>query len=838
MELRRLITLNLLVLGVLSTWLVGMGEGNGWLPLGALAAALLGWWHCEVAGRPGVGPWVVNAVILLSAALAVSRFAQVGSAPDAVIAAHALVVLMIVLFFERKTARTWWDLFSLSLLLVFLSTALHHGPLFAPLLVASLFFVLTALALLALHRQQQLCELADTDPTGNAHPREPVDGWRLAGVGAATLVVGPLSLYFRSRSSSATEANDPPPVLSGRNGRAARQTPRTNHPPANWLAGIGAEFWWRMGRITGYSLVIGAVIFFITPRFGEVQLFRVRRHGSWQTASAPIQRTVGFDDQVQLGQFGSVNEDHQQVLRIRFLDHRDDTPYRPQGNLFLRGVVLNHYEGGRWEHRPSGVPLPIADDPRSGEDKHARSGESAGELIRQEVLLEPLDRPELFCVWPFHRLARDDRLQFDPWRERLQRPGSLARRAFAYELLTTGFLGGRQVEVKPARGDVELAQLMQFPAESLPETAALAARWLAEGGLPADDLWGRARTLERRLRGSPRFEYRLGNLNREPGRDPIETFIAHDSRGHCEYFASALTLMLRSAGLPARMVVGYKTDEYNHLEECYWARQSDAHTWVEVFLPAEAIPADVRQQQPATDWSYGGWLRLDPTPSDLNELSWGEYAKQQLRLWQVRIQTMWTQHVLQMGMARQDILVYRPLIQGLRTAVTNLTRGEWWAQTLSRLSQTLGSVLQALAHPPLWISGLVLCGLVISLVTLRRRASVLEPRRVNGWRLGGRHSPQLPAVPLFYHRWQMLLRRWGFQRAPHQTPRELAAQAGERIAAETAQPHLRQASLQVAEAFYQVRFGNGDLNAGQSARVEQALADLGVARRRPRGSRE
>ncbi len=830
MDLRRLITLNLLLLGVLSSWLVGLGEGNGWLPLGTLVAALLGWWHCEVSGRAGLGPWVVNAVILFSAALAVSRFAQVGSAPDAVIAAHALTFLMIALFFEQKTPRTWWDLFSLSLLLVFLSTALHHGPLFAPLLVASLFFVLTALALLALHRQQRFCELAEEQDAGGEYRGERVDGWRLAAVGAATLVVGPLSLYFRSWSSRKAEPEGSSAVLPGSNGQVPR-TPPASRAAAGWFAGIGAEFWWRMGRITGYSLLIGAVIFVMTPRFGEVQLFRVRRSGSWQGSTSPLQRTVGFDDQVQLGQFGSVSDDHQQVLRIRFWDHRNDTPYRAQGNLFLRGAVLNHYADGRWEHRPGSSPLPLSDDPRAWGDD--------GELVRQEVLLEPLDRPELFCVWPFHRLAQDDRVQYDGWRERLQRPGSLARRAFAYELLTTGFLAGRQAEVSPASGPTELAPLLQFPVESLPETAALAARWLADAGLPADEAWNRAQALERRLRASPRFEYRLGNLHRDPSRDPIETFIAHDSRGHCEYFASALTLMLRSAGLPARMVVGYKTDEYNNLEQCYWARQSDAHTWVEVFLPEEAIPAELRQQQPLADWSHGGWLRLDPTPSDLNELSWGEYARQQLRLWQVRLHTMWNQHVLQMGMARQDVLIYRPLIQGLRAAFTNLTQGEWWLRTLARFGHDLRSVLQAMAHPPLWFaSGLLLCGLVISLVTLRRRSHApgrweAPQRRLPAW-----PAPTLRNVPAFFHRWQLLIRRWGFQRAPNQTVRELAAEAGERIAAANARPQLRQASLQVAEAFYQVRFGSGELDARQAAQVEQALDDLRLAQRPSRGSRE
>ncbi len=97
---------------------------------------------------------------------------------------------------------------------------------------------------------------------------------------------------------------------------------------------------------------------------------------------------------------------------------------------------------------------------------------------------------------------------------------------------------------------------------SLPNLVALARRWIAESGLPRQDRLGRARYLEQKL-ASGRYQYSLAGQHRDTRLDPIEDFLTKHPQGHCEYFATALTLMLRSQGIPARLVVGYKCDEWN-----------------------------------------------------------------------------------------------------------------------------------------------------------------------------------------------------------------------------------------------------------------------------------
>ena len=80
--------------------------------------------------------------------------------------------------------------------------------------------------------------------------------------------------------------------------------------------------------------------------------------------------------------------------------------------------------------------------------------------------------------------------------------------------------------------------------------------------MAAENRYARARYLEGRLRDSGQFTYSLEGQSRDPQIDPIEDFIANNPQGHCEYFATALALMLRSQGIPARVVIGYRTGEW------------------------------------------------------------------------------------------------------------------------------------------------------------------------------------------------------------------------------------------------------------------------------------
>ena len=115
---------------------------------------------------------------------------------------------------------------------------------------------------------------------------------------------------------------------------------------------------------------------------------------------------------------------------------------------------------------------------------------------------------------------------------------------------------------------------------------------LAES-LSKDTVYETAFEMEKFLKESFAYDLSPG----EPDGDPVLYFLTKSQKGHCEYFASSMTLLLRSLGIPARMVGGYLEGEWNSLGQYYLVRQSDAHTWVEVWVENR------------------GWVVFDPTPS-------------------------------------------------------------------------------------------------------------------------------------------------------------------------------------------------------------------------------
>src|SRR5206468_3106660 len=123
--------------------------------------------------------------------------------------------------------------------------------------------------------------------------------------------------------------------------------------------------------------------------------------------------------------------------------------------------------------------------------------------------------------------------------------------------------------------------------------------------IPADRIADRARALEAHFRDSGRYGYTLRMSVIDPGLDPVVDFVVNRKEGHCEYFGSALTLMLRSVGIHARMVNGFKGGDWNDLTRVMNVRQKHAHSWVEVYVGSLGKGPD---RSPL-------WITLDPTPA-------------------------------------------------------------------------------------------------------------------------------------------------------------------------------------------------------------------------------
>jgi transglutaminase-like putative cysteine protease len=244
-------------------------------------------------------------------------------------------------------------------------------------------------------------------------------------------------------------------------------------------------------------------------------------------------------------------------------EFQGEAPRRPE--LYWRGPVLWDFDGRTW----SMGDLTLG---RFAPPQGARR-------FAYAVVLEPHNRNWLFALETAASLPPRARYLEDG---QLIAPG-LIRQRIRYELVSVA----DAAPVARESGAV-LQRALALPQGMHPRARALAAQWRQGAASDAEVL---ARAIEYLRR--ERFEYTL-----EPPlltRDSVDEFLFETKAGFCEHFASAFVVLMRAAGVPARVVTGYQGGEVNPVDRQVTVRQSDAHAWTEIFLPGR------------------GWLRVDPT---------------------------------------------------------------------------------------------------------------------------------------------------------------------------------------------------------------------------------
>lgn len=273
----------------------------------------------------------------------------------------------------------------------------------------------------------------------------------------------------------------------------------------------------------------------------------------------PDKARTGFTDQVRLGAVSDIQEDSSIVLRatVEKVHERD---------LYWRGIVLDYFDGRHW----------IAT--RKQFTMNQAPGRFTGKGVKQTIYLEPygntylfsLDRPVLITG---HQTRRSEDFTYTS-------SGPVDTR-LKYEALS--FLGDTMVDDRPDR-----AKYLQIPRDLSSKIVALAQRFSASN--PLETAMAALHHLK-----TGGFAYSMKNL--QVTKSPLEDFLFWTKTGNCEYFATALAVILRINGIPSRLVGGYRGGYYNEVGGYYLVPQSSAHTWVEAYI------------EPT------GWVRFDPTPT-------------------------------------------------------------------------------------------------------------------------------------------------------------------------------------------------------------------------------
>lgn len=528
-------------------------------------------------------------------------------------------------------------------------------------------------------------------------------------------------------------------------------------------------------------LILATPIFLIAPRFASGALTR---------STSGLEGFVGFSDRVALGSIGRLQLSDRVVMRVR-VEPSPIMQSQPQRRLRWRGIALDFFNGREWRqstHTQRNVPLD------RGFFK-VDSTESLDRLTTQTFFLEPIDTPVLFAA------ASPVALQGALSYVRQDKEGGLSTREHPLERISyRAYSDTIDPDVNFLRADkneytVESAPYLELPDKMDARIATLAHE--VGGRAAAKNRYDKAMAIENYLRTN--FGYSLDL--RATGDDPVADFLFNIKEGHCEYFATAMALMLRSEGIATRVVNGFQMGEYNDTADAYTVRQMDAHSWVEVYFPA-------------TD----SWVAFDPTPASGQSL--GAQAgglRGSIRKYAEALELLWVQYVVAYDRQEQ-----RSLAGSLRNRIGSYQRAafqnaddlrarllSWWRQR--RQSSGADSGAQGFGVLVRAASAFIIILLAGILVFVYRRI------RRDGWRRGLRPWQKVVTPGMiveFYERLTKILAGRGYQRSPHQTPLEFAGTLG--------MPEV----LEITRAYNQVRYGAHALTAREATRIEEFLRQL------------
>jgi len=511
------------------------------------------------------------------------------------------------------------------------------------------------------------------------------------------------------------------------------------------------------------AMIIGGALFFFFPRFSAGYMGR--------TSLQPTLMS-GFSDDVELGQIGEIKKNSAVVMRVR--------TGKPVGypTLRWRGIALSSFDGKRWSSPDrEAVTIPAGLNGWINLTERPPDPDPNATVLRYTILLQPVATDTMFA--PANAISL---------RGNLSGEGSNleagARRSYIIRDATGsvfnpfhnfGTLRYEGFSLLPALNVSRLRTASTSYPEEIrgaylqlpkldPRIPELARQITARALTPID----KTIAVEGYLRS--RYAYTL-NLTGKPGDDALAHFLFETRAGHCEYFASAMAILLRTLGIPTREVNGFLPGEYNDLGGDYIVRASDAHSWVEVYFPGT------------------GWMTFDPTPPGA-ESAGGFLAR--LGQYMDWFELSWNEWVINYDFIHQILLA-----QNMQRSTRNWTETarSWYTHQQEKGRRWMKS----------WNVGLrVLIPLAILffLTALRFDLVAAFARRMwLSWQLrsseAARSNPQLASR--LYSELLYLLERRGFSRQPTQTPFEFAAAVS--------QPRLAPAVYEFTQHYSQARFG-------------------------------
>jgi protein-glutamine gamma-glutamyltransferase len=657
-------------------------------------------------------------------------------------------------------------------------------------------------------------------------PKHDGDVWGLQGIGLIAVALGcalagdpifgalligylvclmwSLTLFYYYREQKGAEA---PAGVNADAGRPfARQ--RWTEPPR----ALG-----QTGRWAGVVTALAVLVFLATPRSGDAR---------WQLTLHGGRLQTGYSDErpgIDLNHSGTVSLSQEVVFTVLSYDGNNQLRSILDPNIRWRGSTFNYYDAGRWEDRPltqepgrglgqtAGPPATTyAQPPYLGPNQIVLRYQPHNRAANPTVLADPV-----WHAYPFERPPRSvpavsvfEPRQTDRRVRPFQRywymtgdyelkpppPGAGEGRLWYYVqvMLPPEEPGlGPPVNPKPFyldphRDFASVPSLKPWTADLLRQLAKdkrVPPQALGPDGVPPEHSEAVARALSDYLATSGEYKYTLTLQRMDANVDPVEDFLYFTRRGHCNRFSTALALMLRSQGIPSRIVLGYRgADEVG--DGKYEVRNAMAHSWVEAMIPRQRPDGE-------TAWH---WLTLDPTPATEDT----EVAEFQWSRW-------WDDTRMSLsGMFKHFIVEYD-------------------ADQQDRTRSSLGDTVEAIFKKG-WPGVAVgsrgvafyagLGGIVAGLLGLL------------WWRRQSAPRPVPDPVKSVIDRLLAAFGRLLGGQCPGRTPRELAEEASERLRAAPATMTFADWPLMAVAWYYRARYGGQPLDENERRQLATRLDEL------------
>jgi Transglutaminase-like superfamily/TgpA N-terminal domain/Domain of unknown function (DUF4129) len=469
--------------------------------------------------------------------------------------------------------------------------------------------------------------------------------------------------------------------------------------------------------------------------------------------------------------------------------HAKQISGKPFAVVKWRGIALDKFDGHNWfktDRRRSVLQVSL-----NGQYKIHPVIESR-DTAQYEILLEPLATNALFGPHQVRSLfGRLQGLEIDS-DDSLYLRFPVARR-LQYEVLSEipdrGPMPASLNE--PDKMNPDISRYLQLPNELDPQITKLAADITGKGKSTLE----KAALVEAYLKRN--YKYTL-DLTWAPGPDPVSTFLFDAKSGHCEYFASSMALLLRAAGIPTRLINGFLMGEYNPVGQDYIVRESDAHSWVEVYVADR------------------GWIEFDPTPPDLSHHEGG--LSQQISHYLDAMGMVWNSYVIVYDSGAQ-LQLFRSAEDGVQTAQFQLRRKyEDWIvkgqQFSDRFTAWLAHRVQTLRFRLVTLVTVLMTLTYQKRRTLRTQLQIFRLRR-------GRGTADEDVVQEMFYRAARLAERRSQKRQPTQTWREWILRLPD--------SHGRSILTEALEIFEKAKYGRMPVSTGDFALLEEAVRKLRTA---------